>query len=62
MPQRIRFMCASGAALIGTLCFVAAQPRFELVDEGTAKFVGIAFFLISGLFWTAFGFGASKEH
>ena len=61
MPQNIRFVCASGAALIGTLCFVAAQPSFALLGEGTGKFVGVAFFLVSGLFWAAFGFGARKE-
>ena len=61
MPQRIKFMSAMGAAMIGTLCFVAVQPRIGLVGEGTGRFIGIAFFLLSGLFWAAFGFGAGKE-
>ncbi len=61
MPQRIKFMCAVGAAALGTLCYVAAEPGFELVSERTAEFVGIAFFLLSGLFWTTFGFGARKQ-
>lgn len=62
MPQRTRFMAAMGASLIGTLCFVAAQPRFAFIDKGPAEFAGIAFFLLSGLFWAAYGFGARKEH
>lgn len=59
--QRMRFMWAMGAALVGTCCFIAAQPRFDLVPGGIAKPVGIAFFLASGLLWAAFGFGAAKE-
>lgn len=54
-------MCAMGAASIGTLCYFAAEPRFELVGEGTIRIVGMAFFLLSGLFWGAFGFGARKQ-
>ncbi len=61
MHQRRRFMVAMGAALLGTLAFVAAQPRFDLIPAGTAKFAGIACFLVSGLFWASYGFGASRE-
>ena len=61
MNQKIRFMLAMGAALAGTLCFVAAQPQFDLVSGSTAKFVGLACFLVSGVFWAAFGFAARKE-
>ena len=50
-----------GAAIIGTLCFVARQPRFALLSESTGQFFGIAFFMVSGLLWAAFGFGASKK-
>ncbi len=59
--QRMRFMGAMGAALVGTCCFVAAQPWFDLVPGGIAKPVGIGFFLASGLLWAAFGFGAAKD-
>ena len=59
--QRMRFMGAMGAALVGTCCFVAAQPTFDLVPGGIAKPVGICFFLASGLLWAACGFGAAKE-
>ncbi len=61
MNQKTRFMLAMGAALVGTLCFVAAQPQFDLVPGGIAKFAGLACFLVSGLFWAAFGYGARKE-
>ena len=54
-------MLAMGAALVGTLCFVGAQPRFDLVSENTGAFAGLACFLVSGLFWAAFGLGARKE-
>ena len=57
----MRFMLAMGAALIGTLCYVAGQPQFALLSPGTAKFAGLACCLVSGLFWAAFGFGARKE-
>ena len=50
-----------GAGAIGTLCYVAALPRFDLVPKAPAEYVGIAFFLISGLFWAAYGFGAGKS-
>ena len=50
IPLRIRFVCARGVASIGTLCYLAANPRNELVGEGTAKWIGLAFFLLSGLF------------
>ena len=59
--QRMRFMGAMGAAIVGTCCFVAAQPTFDLVPGGIAKTVGIGCFLASGLLWAAFGFGAAKE-
>ncbi len=61
MNQTTRFMLAMGAALAGTLCFIAGQPRFEMLPESTAKYVGIACFLLSGLFWAAFGIGAGKK-
>ena len=59
--QRRRFMWAMGAAIVGTCWFVAAQPRFDLVPGDIAKPVGIGFFLVSGLLWAAFGFGAAKD-
>ncbi|MCP4246179.1 MAG: hypothetical protein GY778_03940 [bacterium] len=60
MNQRTRFMLAMGAALAGTLCFVAGQPRFDLVSAGTGKYAGIAFFMVSGLLWAAYGLGAGR--
>lgn len=59
--QRVRFMWAMGAGIVGTCCYVAAEPGFDLVPGGIAKPVGIGFFLVSGLLWAAFGFGAAKE-
>ncbi len=61
MNQRTRFMLAMAAALAGTLCFVAGEPGFDLVSAASAKFAGIAFFLVSGLLWAAYGIGAGKE-
>ena len=61
MSQMMRFVWAMCAAMVGTLCFVAKQPRFGLLSESTGQIVGIAFFLLSGLLWAAYGFGASKK-
>ena len=61
MSQTMKFAWAMGAAIVGTLCFVAKQPRFGLLSESTGQFVGIVFFLLSGLLWAAYGFGASKK-
>ena len=60
MTQKTTFMLAMGAAAAGTLCFVAAQPQFDLLAPGTAKFAGIGCFLVSGLFWAVYGLGAGK--
>ncbi len=61
MPKSTRFMLAMGAALVGTLCFVAGQPRYEFLSQSTAKFAGIACFLVSGLFWAAYGIAAGQD-
>ncbi len=61
MSRSTKFIAAMGTSLIGTLCFIAAQPRFAFLSAETGKFAGIAFFLVSGLIWAAFGMGARKE-
>ncbi len=58
MSQKLCFMLAMGAASLGTLLFIAAQPRFEIVAPTYARFAGIACFVVSGVFWALFGWQA----
>ncbi len=58
MSQRLCFMLAMGAGVLGTLLFVAAQPRFELVAPTSARFAGIVCLVVSGVFWALFGWQA----
>ena len=59
--QRMRFMWAMLAAVVGTSCFVATLPRFDLIPTNVGRTVGIVFFLISGVLWANFGLAPAKE-
>ena len=60
MTQRMTFMLAMAAAAAGTLCYLAGQPRLDLIAPGTAMFGLIACTLVSGLFWALFGINAGR--
>jgi len=61
MSQMTRFGLAMGLSIVGTLCFIAGQDRFAFLSPETAKFAGMAAFLVSGLCWAYFGVGAAKR-
>lgn len=48
-------------SVLGTLAFIATQPRFAFIEAGTGQFIGIALFLVSGVAWAVFGRASSKE-
>jgi hypothetical protein len=51
MKNPILFPVAFGLAIVSILLFMAGQPRFDSLPPSSARFLGTAAVLVSGLFW-----------